>query len=78
MPRLLYFSVLREKIGTKEEEIEFKGPVKELREVLKNRYPQAGEIIDRVRFAVNEEYVDESFLLKGDETVALIPPVSGG
>ena len=78
MPRLIYFSIVREKLGKSEENIEFTGRVRELREELKKRYPQIAELMDRIRFAVNEEYVDDDYELKGDERVALIPPVSGG
>lgn len=28
--------------------------------------------------AVNEEYVEDSYVLKNNDTVAIIPPVSGG
>ncbi len=31
-----------------------------------------------IRVAVNKEYVDESYVLKNNDEVALIPPVSGG
>jgi len=78
MPRVAYFSIIREKLGIPEEEIDFRGPVGKLREVLKERHPEVGDILDRVRFAVNEEYVDDDFRLEGDERVAIIPPVSGG
>ena len=78
MPRVLYFSLLREKIGISEEDLDFRGPVRKLREVLKERHPEVKDLLDRVKFAVNEEYVDDDFNLEGDERVAIIPPVSGG
>ncbi len=78
MPRVLYFSLLREKLGISEEELDFRGPVGKLREVLKEKHPEIGDLLDRVKFAVNEEYVDDDFTLEGDERVAIIPPVSGG
>jgi molybdopterin converting factor small subunit len=31
-----------------------------------------------IRVAVNKEYVNESYVLKDNDEVALIPPVSGG
>ena len=31
-----------------------------------------------LRFAVNEDYVDDSYMLKEGDEVVLIPPVSGG
>jgi len=78
MPRVIYFSVIREKLKKSEEEIDFRGTVGKLREVLIEKYPELKPILERVRFAVNEEYVDDDFHLEGDERVAIIPPVSGG
>jgi molybdopterin synthase sulfur carrier subunit len=78
MPRVIYFSIIRERLGKSEEEIDFKGSVGKLREYLKELYPEVSPIIERVKFAVNEEYVDDDYTLEGDERVALIPPVSGG
>ena len=78
MLKVMYFSVLRERLRLSEEELEFSGPVGKLREILKERHPEVSEMIGSVRFAVNEEYVDDTFELRGNERVALIPPVSGG
>jgi molybdopterin synthase sulfur carrier subunit len=78
MPRVIYFSLIREGAGRTEEDIDFTGRVGDLRRILKEKYPSLSEVIERVRFAVNNEYVDDDFSLKGDETVAVIPPVSGG
>ncbi len=78
MPRVFYFSVLRDKLGISEEDVEFKGTISKLREKLKEEHPEVAELIDRVKFAVNEEYVGEDYVLEGDEKVAIIPPVSGG
>jgi molybdopterin synthase sulfur carrier subunit len=76
--KLLYFSILREKLKKDQEEIAFNGSVRELRLYLVRRYPDLKDILERIKFAVNEEYVDDNYQLKGDERVALIPPVSGG
>jgi len=45
---------------------------------LKERYPQISQDLDNIMVAVNEEYVDTDHILKDGDTVALIPPVSGG
>jgi molybdopterin synthase sulfur carrier subunit len=76
--KVLYFAVIREKLKKNEEELDFKGTVKELKELLKTKYPEVSELLEKVKFAVNEEYVEENYQLKGDEKVAIIPPVSGG
>ncbi len=76
--KLLYFSILKERLKAEFEEIEFSGKVSELRRFLIEKYPELEDIIKVSRFAVNYEYVGEDYELKGSEVVAIIPPVSGG
>ncbi len=76
--KLLYFSVVRERLKKGEEELNFSGSVRELKAFLKGRYPELSDLLDSLRFAVNEEYVDEDYHIKDEDTVAIIPPVSGG
>jgi len=78
MVEIRYFSVLREKLRKEKEEIEFEGSVSELRKFLIKKYPELKNFINSVRFAVNEEYVDEDYRVSDGDRVALIPPVSGG
>lgn len=78
MIRLLYFAILREKLGRHEEMLEFSGSVGELRKLLIEREPHLADVLKVCLFAVNQEYVGEDFILKGGETVAVIPPFSGG
>ncbi len=78
MVKIRYFSIIKEKLGKQEEELDFSGSVGELKEYLKKRYAELGNVWDSVRFAVNEEYVDEDYKLSDNDRVAVIPPVSGG
>lgn len=78
MIKLLYFAILREKLGKQEEMLEFSGSVAELRRLLIEREPHLADVLKVCLFAVNQEYVGEDYILKGGETVAVIPPVSGG
>jgi len=78
MIKLLYFAILREKLGKQEEMLEFSGSVGELRRLLVEREPHLADVLKVCLFAVNQEYVGEDSILKGGETVAVIPPVSGG
>ena len=78
MVEIRYFSILKEKLGKSSEEISFKGTVGQLRDLLKKRYPEAKEILNSVKIAVNEEYVKDSYKISEGDRVALIPPVSGG
>lgn len=44
---------------------------------LKNKYPKFSSIHE-FSIALNEEYVEKDALLKENDVVAIIPPVSGG
>lgn len=77
--RILYFSSVKDRLGIQSEEIEFKGnTVGDLKQFLAEKYPQIRENLEKVMFAVNEEYADLRINLKDGDTVAVIPPVSGG
>ncbi len=52
--------------------------VSSLINVLKNTYPELEKNFDSVMVAVNEEYASAEQILKEGDTVAIIPPVSGG
>lgn len=54
-----------------------------LRHVLAEKYPQLSKLVldeDTITLALNEEYVPAGQVmeLKSSDTVALIPPISGG
>jgi molybdopterin converting factor subunit 1 len=49
-----------------------------LRETLSVLFPPLKMLLPRCRFAVNDEYADETTPLRDGDEVALIPPVSGG
>ena len=51
--------------------------VSEIREALKQMYPSL-EDIDNFAIAVNESYAEDDQELANGDTVAIIPPVSGG
>ncbi len=78
--KILYFSSIKDKIGKKEEELELKEqiPVSKLIDILKEKYPHISEYFNRVMIAVNEDYVEENYLLREGDVIAIIPPVSGG
>jgi len=77
--KVLYFSQAKDKIGKNEEEIEFEGKtLKDLVDVLVNKYPNIEDIFKRSIFAVNESYETIDYNLQDNDTIAIIPPVSGG
>jgi molybdopterin synthase sulfur carrier subunit len=78
---VLYFAGLRELLQRSEERLsELSSPssVFELAELLARRHPALVPHLGSVRFAVNEAFVDRNAALEDGDTVALIPPVSGG
>ena len=75
--QLRFFATLREQLGTGEERALRAGTtVGALWESLVREQPRIGRV--RVRFAVNERYVDPSHELTEGDEVAFFPPVSGG
>ena len=49
--------------------------VQQFEDLLFERYPQINK---KFQVAVNEEFVQKSDFIQPNDTVALIPPVSGG
>lgn len=52
--------------------------LKELIEQLKISFPNAKGLLEKSRVAVNNQFVEPTFVLKLGDVVALIPPSSGG
>lgn len=78
MIRVLLFADLQEKAGQREVEIAAEElTVAEIREQLLEMYPQLTAIKTAMP-AVNEDYADGSQVVRTGDTVAFIPPVSGG
>lgn len=78
---VLYFAALRELLGKPEEDIELPEPelrIGALAQRLVQRYPELAPHLGSVRFALNESFVDVEASVADGDTVALIPPVSGG
>ncbi|EAR13491.1 putative molybdopterin-synthase small subunit [Polaribacter irgensii 23-P] len=77
--KLLFFGITSDLMGVRQLEIALEGlaSVAYLKRVLEEKYPQLKEC-NSYAFAVNEAYALDSLLLKENDVVALIPPVSGG
>lgn len=77
MIKILLFAELQEQVGTDQLELEKKQiTVTELKDELKDLY-QLSEL-DQVMAAINEEYAMDDDIITAGDTVAFIPPVSGG
>jgi molybdopterin synthase sulfur carrier subunit len=52
--------------------------VDELKEKLLLRNESAREILDNCRYAVNDEFIDHSYIFQSHDIVSILPPASGG
>lgn len=78
MIKVLLFAELQERAGKSEVMIEADSiSVQELKEKHLSKYDMA-DLLDQAMLAVNEEYSENDTILKSGDTVAFIPPVSGG
>lgn len=78
--KVVYFGILRELAGTAEEAMDVAEGVTsgDLFEALREKYPAIERFAKSVALAVNLEYTDKTRVLRANDEVALIPPVSGG
>lgn len=77
MIKILLFAYLQEEVGKSQLEIELDQiTVSQLKQYLHSIYnlPQ----LDQVLTAINEEYAEDVDVIKSGDTIAFIPPVSGG
>jgi molybdopterin synthase sulfur carrier subunit len=78
---VLYFAALRELLQRSEERLSgLPAPlsVQAFADLMLERHPTLAPHLGSVRFAVNEAFVGMSAQISDGDTVALIPPVSGG
>lgn len=84
--KVLFFASAREAAGNVSSiDLELVAPADtaSLRRSLAEKYPKLGEMVldeDNLTLALNEEYVTRGQVLplKNGDTIALIPPISGG
>lgn len=82
--RLVYFAWVRERIGTREEELDLPPDVRTVRELLNwlrdkgDGYAEALRQPEVIRVAINQEHVDHKELIAGAREIALFPPMTGG
>lgn len=77
--KLLLFGITTDLVGASNLEIAVAeaSTISNFRSLLKKTYPQLKKI-DSYAIAVNEAYATNDLVLKENDVVAVIPPVSGG
>jgi len=78
--RVLFFAGARERAGVETAEFDASviATVDDLRRQLAARFNNLAAWLPKVAFAINEVYAHDTTALKPGDTVAVIPPVSGG
>ena len=78
--KVRFFAALRDRVGTAEvvKEVTAGCTVGELWKALQHDYPRLASVEIRLLFAVNREYVKAEQVLKDNDEVVFVPPVSGG
>ena len=78
--KVKFFAMLRERVGSGEitKEIREGSTVGELWADLKQEYPKLAPVEMRLLYAVNQNYVNADYVLKEQDEVVFVPPVSGG
>jgi sulfur-carrier protein len=77
MSKVLFFAHLRDAAGTDSAEMDLGGKtVAEVKQIVSETYGL--QKLDNVMVAINEEFAPDSEVIQESDTVAFIPPVSGG
>jgi molybdopterin converting factor subunit 1 len=77
---VLCFAIARDAVGAAQLELELATAttVGAVAAALAENHPALRPLLDRMRYAINEEFVPPTRALADGDTLALIPPVSGG
>lgn len=76
---ILYFGITTDLVAKTSEEVEIDdvSTLSDLKLLLMQKHKALTNLNDYA-IAVNEEYAEDSLILKSNDVVAIIPPVSGG
>lgn len=78
--KILFFAAAADAVGAAQLELDSSGnaSVGNLLDGLAASYPACREVLERSAVAVNERYALRSMSISPGDTIAIIPPVSGG
>ncbi len=78
--KVLYFAGAKDATGKRRESIKLPeySTIRELLLEISSTHPRLRNILKSMKIAVNYKVVDVDAILKEDDEVALLPPVSGG
>lgn len=78
--RIELFAVFRDMAGQGHITLEFDHPpnITSLKSRLQSMWPHHSDLLCKSRFAVNNQFRDDHYVIESGDETALIPPVSGG
>jgi molybdopterin converting factor subunit 1 len=76
--KVLLFARARDIVGADAIDIETPATIGELRRLLARTHPALAALLAKSALAVNGEFARDDAALASGDTVALLPPVSGG
>lgn len=77
MINILLFAHLQEQVGESHLKVALSDvTVAQLKEWLEKQYPQLS--LQQIMTAVNEEFATDTTIVQSGDTIAFIPPISGG
>lgn len=77
MINILFFAHLQEQVGESQLKVALSDvTVAQLKEWLEKQYPQLS--LQQIMTAVNEEFATDTTIVQSGDTIAFIPPISGG
>jgi molybdopterin converting factor subunit 1 len=76
---ILLFGITRDLIGKQKLQVDVKDKttVAEFKKRLQEDFPELSDL-NSIAIAINSEYASDSNILRSNDEIALIPPVSGG
>ncbi|HHP7240469.1 MAG TPA: MoaD/ThiS family protein [Cyclobacteriaceae bacterium] len=77
--KIIAFGIAKDILNARDIKVNLEGDktIKTLKTELIKKYPEFGKLAS-LKFAVNEDYQADSFVLNETDEVVIIPPVSGG
>lgn len=79
--KVAFYGRLRGVAGASEAEVRMNGAeptVAEVADRLREQRPELAEHMDGTAFAVDDRLVDPGYVVRPDDVIELLPPVSGG
>lgn len=82
--KILYFSWIKDKVGTSFEEIELTNEVNTISQLIifltnkSDNYKEAFSDLDSIKYSINMQTANIDAKIKNDDEIAFFPPMTGG